>query len=209
MCAHPLLLLCFVLTDNLTPQIRGHIRDMYPPPVTLKDELGEAYLPLALHLLYEVEQAAVIRLVACDDVSSAAQEVVTVLCSTHERVEFLAAVATGHHYRLAPRLAYGVEQLLHEHVQQMVCTLGRAVVDALTQRRSAGGQFGNGKIGGLLLTLPTFRSTPEGAEVKEGRFRPHGSMLCCHNVYSLFATMIVAPSPWERDGVRLLLSLLV
>ena len=32
-------------------------------------------------------------------------------------------------------------------MQQMVCTLGRAVINALTLRRSAGGQFGNGKIG--------------------------------------------------------------
>ena len=119
---------------------------MYPATIVLKDELGEAYLPLALHLLYEVEQPAVVGLVARYQVGSAAQQVVTVLCPTHERVEFLAAVATGHHYRLAPRLAYGVEELLHEHVQQMVCTLGRTVINALTLRRSAGTQFGNGKI---------------------------------------------------------------
>ena len=107
MCAHPLLLLCFVLTDNLTPQIRGHIRDMYPATIVLKDELGESYLPLALHLPYEVEQATVVRLVACDNVSSAAQEVVTVLCSTYKCIELLAAVARGDHDGLTPRLAYG------------------------------------------------------------------------------------------------------
>ena len=90
---HPLLLLCFVLTDNLTPQIRGHIGYMYPPPVTLKDELGEAYLPLPLHLLYEFEQATVIGPIPCYQVCRAAQEVVTVLCSPHERIELLAAVA--------------------------------------------------------------------------------------------------------------------
>ena len=89
---------------------------MYPPAVTLPDELGEVYLSLSLHLLDEFEQPSVIGLVASDEVCSAAQEVVTVLCSPHERVEFLAAVATGHHYRLAPCLAYGVEQLLHEYV---------------------------------------------------------------------------------------------
>ena len=32
---------------------------MYPAPVALKDELREAYLPLLLHLLYEVEQTAI------------------------------------------------------------------------------------------------------------------------------------------------------
>ena len=89
---------------------------MYPATIVLKDELGEAYLPLLLHLLYEVEQAAVIGPIPCYQVSRAAQEVVTVLCSPHERVEFLAAVATGHHYRLAPRLTDGVKKLLHEHV---------------------------------------------------------------------------------------------
>ena len=66
---------------------------MYPPPVTLKDELGEAYLPLPLHLLYEVEQAAVIGPIPCYQVCRAAQEVVAVLCSTYKCIELLAAVA--------------------------------------------------------------------------------------------------------------------
>ena len=139
-------MLCLALTDDLAPEVRGHIRDVYPTPIALPYQLGEAYLPLALHLLYEVEQPAVVGLVTRYQVGSAAKHVVAVLHATHERVEFLAAVATGHHYRLAPRLAYGVEELLHKHVQQMVCTLGRSVVDALTLRRSAGTQFGNGKI---------------------------------------------------------------
>lgn len=39
----------------MTTQVTGHIGDMYPAPIILKDELREAYLPLLLHLLYEVE----------------------------------------------------------------------------------------------------------------------------------------------------------
>ena len=66
---------------------------MYPTSVALPDELGEAYLPLPLHLPYEVEQATVVRLVACDNVSSAAQHMVAVLCSTYKCIELLAAVA--------------------------------------------------------------------------------------------------------------------
>ena len=116
MCAHPLLLLCFVLTDNLTPQIRGHIRDMYPPPIALPDELGEAYLPLPLHLLYEFEQATVIGPIPCYQVCRAAQHMVAVLCSTYKYIELLAAVARGDHDGFPPRLAYGVKKLLHEHV---------------------------------------------------------------------------------------------
>ena len=81
---------------------------MYPPPVTLKDELSESYLPLPLHLPYEFEQATVVRLVACNNVCSAAQHMVAVLCSTYKCIELLAAIATGHHYRLTPRLAYRV-----------------------------------------------------------------------------------------------------
>ena len=81
---------------------------MNPTPIALPYQLGEAYLPLLLHLLYEFEQPSVIGLVARDEVGSAAQHVVTILHATDERVEFLTAVATGHHYRLAPRLAYGV-----------------------------------------------------------------------------------------------------
>ena len=86
-------MLCLALTDDLAPEVRGHIRQMYPTPIALPYQLGEAYLPLLLHLLYEVEQPAVVGLVARYQVGSAAQQVVTVLCPTHERVEFLAAVA--------------------------------------------------------------------------------------------------------------------
>jgi hypothetical protein len=32
---------------------------MYPAAIALPDELREAYLPLLLHLLYEVEQTAI------------------------------------------------------------------------------------------------------------------------------------------------------
>ena len=89
---------------------------MYPPPVALKDELREAYLPLLLHLLDEFEQPSVVGLVASDDIGGAAEDVVAVLHASDERVEFLAAVARGDHDGLTPRLAYGVEQLLHEYV---------------------------------------------------------------------------------------------
>ena len=77
----------------MTTQVTGHIGDMYPAPIILKDELREAYLPLLLHLLYEVEQAAVVGLVARDDVRSASQHVVTVFRPTHERVKFLTSVS--------------------------------------------------------------------------------------------------------------------
>jgi hypothetical protein len=62
---------------------------MYPAPVALPYQLGKAYLSLLLHLLDELEQPSVIGLVACDEVGSTAQQVVTVLHATHERVEFL------------------------------------------------------------------------------------------------------------------------
>ena len=119
---------------------------MYPTTIAFPDELRETYLPLLLHLPYEVEQATVVRLVACDDVSSAAQEVVAVLCSTYKCIKLLAAIARGDHDGLTPRLAYRIEQLVYQYMQQMVCTLARAIVNALAQRRGAGGEFGNGKI---------------------------------------------------------------
>ena len=89
---------------------------MYPATIVLKDELGEAYLPLPLHLLYQLEQPSMVGLVARNDVSGAAEDVVAVLHASDERVEFLAAVARGDHDGLTPHLAYGVEQLLHEYV---------------------------------------------------------------------------------------------
>ena len=81
---------------------------MYPSSTALPNELREAYLPLLLHLLDEFEQTTMVCLVASDDIGGAAEEVVTVLHASDERVEFLAAVARGHHYRLSPRFAYGV-----------------------------------------------------------------------------------------------------
>ena len=89
---------------------------MYPAAIALPDELREAYLPLLLHLLYQLEQAAVVGFVAGNDVGRAAQHMVTVLYATHEFVEFLTAVSRGYHDGLAPRFAYGVEELLHQYV---------------------------------------------------------------------------------------------
>ena len=111
---------------------------MDPSSIVLEDELGELDTSLLLHPLYEAEQLAVVRPVATDEVGRTAYEVMAVLGTTHQLVQLLAAVARGYHDGLAPRFADGVEQLLHEHVQQMVCTLGRAVIDALTLRRGAG-----------------------------------------------------------------------
>ena len=54
-----------------------------------------------------------VGLVACNDVGSATEQVVTVFHASDECVELLAAIATGHHYRLTPRLAYGVEKLVY------------------------------------------------------------------------------------------------
>ena len=81
---------------------------MNPTSIALPDELREAYLPLLLHLLDEFEQTAVIGPVACDDIGCATEHVVTVLHTPDERVELLAAIATGHHDGLAPRFADGV-----------------------------------------------------------------------------------------------------
>ena len=138
---------------------------MNPAAIALPDELREAYLPLLLHLLDEFEQTAVVSLVTSDDVGGAAKDMVTVLHAPDERVELLAAVARGHHNGFSPRFADGVKELVYEYVQQVVCTFRWAIVDALAQRRGAGTQFGNGKIGGLPLTPP-----------EEGRCRPRGSV---------------------------------
>ena len=110
---------------------------MYPSSVAFPDELGEADASLLLHLLYELEEAAVVGLRAANDIGCAAQDMVAVLGTAHQGVELLAAIATAHHDRFAPRFAYGVEELVYEYVQQVVCTLIRAVVDALAQRRGA------------------------------------------------------------------------
>ena len=96
---------------------------------------------LTLHLLDEIEQAAVVGLIASDEVGSTAQHMMAVLRPTHEGIEFLATVATAHYDGLTPCLAYGVEELVYEYVQQVVSTLCRAVVDALALRCGAGAQF--------------------------------------------------------------------
>lgn len=66
---------------------------MNPPTISLPYQLGEAYLPLLLHLLYEIEQPTMVSLIPSDDIGSAAQHMVTVLYASDERVEFLATVA--------------------------------------------------------------------------------------------------------------------
>ena len=115
---------------------------MYPAAVVLKDELGELDAALLVHLLYEFEETSMVGLVAsCNDIGRAAEDVVAVLRAAHEFVELLAAVAAGDDDGSAPRFTYGVEELFYKYVQQVVCTLRWAVVDALAQRRGAGGQF--------------------------------------------------------------------
>ena len=86
---------------------------MNPAAVALPYQLRETYLPLLLHLLYELEQAAVIGSVTSNDIGRTAEHVVTVLHTPNERVEFLAAVARGYHDGLAPRFADGVEELVY------------------------------------------------------------------------------------------------
>ena len=114
---------------HLAAQVARHVGDVYPSAVALPYQLRETYLPLLLHLLDELEQAAVVGTVAGDDIRCAADDVVAVLHASDERVELLAAVATAHHDRLSPRFADGVEELLHQHVQQVVCALRWAIVD--------------------------------------------------------------------------------
>ena len=128
---------CRHLFNDLTPEVRGDIRDMYPPSIALPDELSKPNLSRLLHLLYEFEQTAVIGLVACYQVGSTAEHVVAVLHTPDERVELLAAIARGHHDGLTPRFADGVKELVYEYVQQVVGALIRAIVDALAQRRGA------------------------------------------------------------------------
>ena len=66
---------------------------MYPTSVALPNQLSEAYLPLLLHLLYEFEQTTVVSLVARDEVGSAAEQVMAVLCPTYKCIKLFAAVA--------------------------------------------------------------------------------------------------------------------
>ena len=97
------------LRNHLTPQVTWYIGYVYPAAITLPDELGEANLTRLLHLLDELEQAAVVGSVTSDDVSRAAEHVMAVLHTPDERVEFLAAIARGHHNGLSPRFAYRVQ----------------------------------------------------------------------------------------------------
>ena len=78
---------------HLTPEVTGHIRDMYPAPVALPNQLGEAYLPRLLHLPNEVKQLTVLRLVTRDDIRRAAEQVMTVLRTPNERIQLLASIA--------------------------------------------------------------------------------------------------------------------
>lgn len=102
-----------LLPNDLTSQIAWNIGDMYPASVTLPNELGELDASFLLHLLDELEQPAVVGLVACDNISRTSEDVVAVLHATHQFVELLAAVARGYNYRFAPRLAYGVKELVY------------------------------------------------------------------------------------------------
>ena len=86
---------------------------MYPAVVVLCDELGEADLSCLLHLDDEFEQTPVVVPVPCDEVGCAAEEVMAMLGTAHEGVEFLAAVAAAHDNGLTPRLAYGVQELVY------------------------------------------------------------------------------------------------
>ena len=78
---------------------------MQPAVVALGDQLGEAYLPRLLHLLYELEQATMVGLVARYQVGCTTEHVMAVLHASDERVQFLASISTADHDGLAPRLA--------------------------------------------------------------------------------------------------------
>ena len=90
---------------------------MNPTSIAFPYQLGKLDAPLPVHPLYELEQAAVVGPVACDDIGCATEEVVAVLHTPDERVELLTAVATAHHDGLSPRFADGVEELFYEYVQ--------------------------------------------------------------------------------------------
>jgi hypothetical protein len=68
---------------------------MYPPAIALPDELRETYLPLLLHQLHHLKQLAMLSLRPRNDVGSTAEEIVTVLDASHERVQLLATIARG------------------------------------------------------------------------------------------------------------------
>ena len=66
---------------------------MQPTVVALGDQLGEAYLPRLLHLLYELEQATMVGLVARYQVGSTTEHVMAVLHASDERVNLPEAMA--------------------------------------------------------------------------------------------------------------------
>ena len=101
------------LFKNLTTQVAGDITDVEPAVVVFCDELGEADAALLLHLLYHAEQATVVVTVTRYNIGSAAEQVVAVLGTAHEVVELTAAVAAAHDDGLAPRLTYGVKELVY------------------------------------------------------------------------------------------------
>ena len=48
-----------------------------------------------------------------NDIGGTAEEMVAILGTAHQGVELFAAIAAAHHDRLAPRFAYGVEELVY------------------------------------------------------------------------------------------------
>ena len=114
---------------------------MEPAAIAFPNQLGEADLSRLLHLYNEVEQAAMVVAVTGDEIGSTAQQVVTVRGATDEVIQLAAAVAAAHHDGFTPRLTYGVEELLHQGVQQLIGALSGPVVDTLALRRSASAQF--------------------------------------------------------------------
>ena len=66
---------------------------MYPAEIIFSNQLSKPNLPLLLHLLDKLEQLAVLRFRARYKVCCTSQQVVTILCSTHERVEFLTSIS--------------------------------------------------------------------------------------------------------------------
>ena len=86
---------------------------MNPSAIALPNQLGELNASLLLHLHDETEQLAMLSPIPCNDVGSATEQMMTVLDAPNEGIELLAAVARGNHYRLSPRFAYGVKELVY------------------------------------------------------------------------------------------------
>lgn len=119
---------------------------MYPATIVLPDELSEAYAAFALHLYDEIEEPAMVFHTATDEVGSTSDEVMAMGGTAHQVVEFIATIATTDEDGAAPRFAYGIEQLLYQHMQQVISALRWAIVDALALRGGAGAQFVDGEI---------------------------------------------------------------